>query len=877
MSTSPVPSASAGPALPVVPAIASKPLKPLALAWLLFRRDWRGGELRLLFAALLVAVAAISSVGFFVDRLSQALSQQARQLLGADLVISSDTAIDAAVLEQARAMGLAVGQTVVFPSMVEVAGRTQLASIKAVTANYPLRGQLRVAQAALPNAAGMNEKNGTSGTSGTTSGERPISVAPRPGEVWADPQLVQALALTANAEVELGEIRLRFDQTLTYEPDRGTNFVNFAPRLLMAIDDLAATRLIQPASRVTYRLLVAGEPAVVKRFEQTVALKRGQRIESLENGRPELRTTLDRAEKFLALVSLLTALISAVAIALAARQFAQRHVDGCAVMKTMGLRQSTLQGALLIELTVIGLIAGAVAVVIGWGLHFVLIRAIATFLQIELPPTTGLPIVQSMAAGLVLLLGFGAWPFLRLADVPPLRVLRRDVGVPRAQAWIAPVIATVAYTLLMFWFASDVWLATVALLGFLGAGLVFAAAAWLLVRLLSPLRSALAHTGAAPALRIALATWSSRRGVTVVQTVALSVGLMALLLLTVTRNDLLDSWRRASPADAPNRFVINIQPDQREEVARLMVDDGVKVPDLYPMIRGRLVVINGKEIRPDQYTDERAQRLIDREFNLSYGSVEPSHNKTVDGRWLDPAKPEVSVELGIMQTLNLAIGDELGFDIAGETVKARITGVRKLAWDSMKVNFFMILSPAALESRPQTWITAYHQRPVAADKRPLDNALVQRFSNLTVFDTGNIVRQVQAMLDQVIRAVQVLFVLTLIAGLVVLYAALASSRDERTREAGLMRAMGATRRQLLWAQMLELGVAGGLAGLLAAAAALAVGLVLARQVFQFEYEPQWLGLLGGLVLGAVAAMAAGGWGLRSVLQTPPVQTLRALS
>lgn len=837
-----------------------------SLAWLMFRRDWRGGELRLLFAALLVAVTAIASVGFFVDRLSQALSSQARQLLGADLVVSSDVAIDDELLAQARAMNLAIAQTVVFPSMVGADGKTQLASIKAVTPNYPLRGQLRVA--ADPSQPGALE--------------RAVQTAPAKGQAWADPQLAQALRASApesaiNKLVELGELQLNIAEIVTYEPDRGANFVNFAPRLMIALEDLAQTKLIQPASRVTYRLLLAGEPAVIKRFEQRVKLKRGQRLESLENGRPELRSTLDRAEKFLALVSLLTALISAVAIALAARRFALRHIDGCAIMKTMGLRQATLQRALLLELTLIGLVAGAVGALLGWGLHFALITAIASFLQLTLPAASVLPIVQSMAAGLVLLLGFGAWPFLRIAHVPPLRVLRRDVGAPAAQAWVAPVTAAIAFAGLMFWFAGDRKLAAIALAGFAGGALVFAGAAWGLVLALGPARSVLARMGAAPALRIALATWTTRRGVTVAQTVALAVGLMALLLLTVTRNDLLDSWRKASPPDAPNRFIINIQPDQREEVGKLMVQDGVNAPELYPMIRGRLVAVNGKDVGPELFTDERAQRLIDREFNLSYGAEQPKHNTTVSGRWLDPTQPEVSVEIGIMDTLKLKLGDELGFDIAGEVVKAKITGVRKLAWDSMKVNFFMILSPAAVEKRPQTWITAYHQAAAANGAAPLDNRLVQRFSNLTVFDTGNIVRQIQSMLEQVIRAVQGLFVLTLLAGLVVLYAALASSREERTREAGLMRAMGATRKQLLWAQMLELAIAGGLAGFLAAAAALTVGLVLARQVFQFEYQPQWLGLLGGLLLGAVAAMIAGGLGLRSVLRTPPIQTLRSVA
>lgn len=831
----------------------------MKLAALLFRRDWRSGDLRLLLVALLVAVAALASVGFFVDRMKQALSQQARQLLGADSVVSSDTPLPPQLFERAQALGLSTGQTVAFPSMVSLAGRTQLASVKAVSSNYPLRGQLRLAR----------------DLSAPMSGDQAASAAPKPGLAWADPQLAQALGVRGNTTIELGESEVTIEKIITYEPDRGANFVNFAPRLLIAIDDLAATKLLQPASRVTYRLLVAGDLVQVKRFEQELKLERGQRIESLESGRPELRSTLDRAEKFLALVSLLTALLAAVAIALAARQFAQRHIDGCAVMKTLGLGQARLQSALIGELLMVGLSAGAVGVLIGWLLHFALISAIAGYLQLTLPSPSWVPVVQSMAAGLVLLLGFGAWPFLRLAGVPPLRVLRRDLGIAPAAAMLAPLIAALSFATLMYWFAGDRKLASYSLLGFGAGAIVFAATAYGAVRLLAPLRSWLARIGAAPALRIALATWATRRSVTVVQTVALAVGLMALLLLTVTRNDLLDSWRRATPADAPNRFLINIQPDQKDEVGRALQAAGVAKPELFPMVRGRLIAVNGKNVGPESFSDERAMRLIDREFNLSYGADQPSHNQTVEGRWNDPNAMEVSVEQGVLQTLQLKLGDQLSFDIAGETVQVKIAGVRKLSWDSMKVNFFMFLTPAALRSRPQTWITAYHQAPAQA--LVMDNQLVQRFSNLTVFDTGNIVRQVQQMLEQVIRAVQLLFVLTLAAGLVVLYAALASSRDERTRESGLMRALGATRRQLQWAQLLELGFSGALAGTLAALAALAVGLVLARQVFQFDYQPQWLGLLAGLVLGAVAAMLAGSVGLRRVLRTPPIETLRSVA
>lgn len=827
----------------------------LALSWQFTRRDWRAGELGLLIAALVVAAASISAVGFFVDRMRQALSLEARQLLGADLVIASDRDPDPAWTAEAQRRGLTVAKTVNFPSMVTAGGRPQLASIKAVSASYPLRGRLRVAsQPGGPDAPA----------------EQPLAR----GTLWVDAQLLQGLGSSIGAKAELGDSLFAIDRIITVEPDRGANFINFAPRAMIRLEDLEATRLVQPASRVTWRVLVAGDPAAVGAFEGWVKtrLDRNARLESLENGRPELRSTLDRAQRFLSLVSLLTALIAAVAIGLAARRFAQRHLDGCAVMRAIGIRQRDLAAVLLLELSWIGLAGGLVGALIGWAVHFGLVAAIGPLIQLTLPAPSVWPALQAIAAGGVLLLGFGAWPFLRLAGVPPLRVLRREIDGGSASPFLAAALAAAAFAGLLFWFAADTKLALISLAGFLGATVVFALVAAVAMLAVGWLRQRGRWLTGSPALRLALASWSRRRGAAVVQTVALAIGMMALMLLTVTRTDLLASWQRASPADAPNRFVINIQPDQRAEVVSLLQTGGIPAPELSPMIRGRLVKINGAPVKPERFPDERAQRLLDREFNLSYAAQAPAHNQLLQGRWFDTGAPEVSVEQGILKTLALNLGDWVSFDIAGQIIEARITSVRKLDWDSMKVNFFMILSPGLLERAPQTVITAYHQ---AAGGPALDQTLVKRFPNLTVFDTGNIVRQVQAMLSQVVLAVQFLFVLTLAAGVVVLYTALVSSRDERIREAGLMRALGASRRQLSQAQRWELGLSGGLAGLLAASGALATGWVLAEQVFLFQYQPRWDSLLWGALAGAAVAVAAGWLGLRGVLRAPPLASLRA--
>jgi len=835
-------------------------MDPIRLSWTLTRRDWRAGELRLLAAALVVAVAAISSVGFFVDRMKSALSLQARQLLGADLVIAADARPPASLAERARAAGLQVAETVNFPSMaiadapVGAPPVAVLASIKAVSQGYPLRGAVRVAPApAAPDAAADG--------------------IPERGTVWVDPALLQGLDLAVGQTVQLGDSRFRIERVITLEPDRGANFVNFAPRAMIALDDLAATGLVQPASRVTWRTLVAGAPALVAAFEAAVTptLGRSQRIETLENGRPELRATVDRAQQFLALVALLSALIAAVAIAVAARRFAQRHLDGCAVMRAIGLTQPRLLGGLMLEMVWLGLGAGAVGALGGWLGHLALVGLAAPMINLPLPPPSLLPALQALVAGLLLVLGFAAVPLARLAGVPPLRVLRRDLGPPPASAWLAAAAGLLAFSLLLLWFSGDRRLAAIAIGGFAAGAVVFVAVAWLAIRLLSPLRHVVGRSGGSAALRVALASWSRRQGASIAQTASLSVGLMALMLLTVTRGDLLDSWQRASPPDAPNRFVINVQPDQRVELEAMLRDGGIDRPELYPMIRGRLIGVNGQTVDSSRYHDERAQRLVEREFNLSYMARMQEYNEQVIGRWLDPGAAEVSMEEGIMKTLALSVGDRLTFEIAGEPVEVTAVGARKVAWDSMRPNFFMVLSPKVAADRPHSWMASFH---LPESRAAFTGTLLARFPNLTVFDTSAIVRQVQSILEHVVRAVQFLFVFTLAAGVVVLYAALASSRDDRVREAGLMRALGASRRQLQRAQLLELGVTGALAGLLAALGAMAVGALLAERIFEFDFVPRWGTVPLGVAAGALLSVVAGWFSLRSVVDSPPLATLR---
>jgi putative ABC transport system permease protein len=820
-------------------------------------RDWRTGELRFLLIALIVAVAALSSVGFFVDRMRAGMARDAHQLLGADLLVAADQPLPPQWVQQASQQGLLQAQTQVFPSMALAgegdAARSVLSSIKAVTPGYPLRGQLRLRAA--------------------DGSDRPAEGIPQPGTVWVDPQILSQLDVKLGDTIKLGDLPLKIAAIISVEPDRGSAFVNFAPRVMLGEADLAATHLVQLGSRVTYRLLIAGPAVEVQRYQKQVERQidaeklRGVRLESLENGRPEMRATLDRAEQFLSLVGLLSAMLAALAVAMAARRFMLRHLDACAMLRCFGMTQAQVTRLYLTEFIVIGLAASVIGMLVGFAAHFALLQWLGSFMPTALPAPGWAPAVQGVATGLLLLVGFALPPILQLRNVPHNRVIRRDQGAPQAMTVLTYVLGTLVFSGLLLWQAGDLKLGLLTIAGFLGGFGLFALVAWLCLRALRSMRGLVDRQS----WRFAIDGLQRRPAAAVMQVVALGLGLMALLLLTVIRGDLVGAWRQATPADAPNRFIINIQPDQRQAVQQVLQQGGVKDAVLYPMIRGRLVQINGRPVNPADYQEDRAKRLVDREFNLSTMAEIPPGNGIVAGRWYDDRQPEASVERGLAQTLGIQLGDRLQFDIAGQLVEAPVTSLRKLEWGSLRVNFFVILNPTLMRDTPQSWITAVHLDP---QQEALGNRLTRDFPNLTVVDIGSVLRQIQEVVGQVISAVEFLFLFTLCSGVLVLYAALAGSQDERVREAGLLRALGATRLELSRAQRIEVLLVGSLAGLLAASGAAGIGWALAHYVFNFDWSFSPLVWVAGMGLGA-ACSALGGWaGLRHVLRRPPLQTLR---
>jgi len=682
----------------------------------------------------------------------------------------------------------------------------------------------------------------------------------------------------------LGNSRLRISRVLVYEPDRGAGFMNFAPRVLMNSADLAATALIQPASRVTWRYAVIGPDAAAKRFLAWAEVEtkkpevRGVRVESLEAGRPEMRQTLDRAAKFLNLVALLAALLSAVAVALAARGFAARHLDDCAMLRVLGLSQRHIALSYAAEFVWVGTFASVLGLALGYAVHLVFVTLLKGLVETALPAPSVWPVVYGLGTGLTLLLAFGLPPVLQLASVPALRVMRRDVGELKATTLSVWALGLTGFAVLLITVSRDLKLGLMVVGGFAGAVLLFAGMAWLAVQVL---RRSVVEGTAPPWLMLATRQVSARPMYAVVQVSALAVGLLALALLVLLRTDLISSWRNATPADAPNRFVLNIQPTQAEPFLQTLREAGVRKLDWYPMVRGRLVAVNGNTVTPDNYTDERAKRLVDREFNVSFSADKPEHNTVVDGAWQAEDPHGLSIEEGIAKTLNLKLGDSLRFDIAGVVSDARITSVRRVDWTSMRANFFVMYPVNRLKHGsdfdvPATYIAAFRAPPRVAG-RSFDNQLISRFPNVTSVDMGATLNQVQTVLGQVVSAVEFLFLFTLAAGLVVLFAAVTATREERAREYAVLRALGASNQLLANVQRAELAGVGALAGLLATCVAMAMGWGLAHFAFDFEWTASpWVPLLGAGV-GALLALAAGWWGLRDVLRRPVVQTLRQAS
>jgi putative ABC transport system permease protein len=662
-----------------------------------------------------------------------------------------------------------------------------------------------------------------------------------------DERLMRRLDLSLGDEVGVGARRFKVAARIVKDIDQSVGFASFAPRLLLNDADAAETGLLQEGSRITYRLMIAGEAEQISalRLSLQEKLSGNEKLEDVTDARPEIRTVLERAEHLLGLAALTNAILAGVAILLAARRYVARHLDGCAVMRCLGAGQGQVLRLYLYQFLLAGSVAVLTGLLLGYVVQAVLVARLMT--DASLPQPGAGPLFKAAISSFALLLGFAFLPLLQLRKLSPLRVLRRELGAPQASGWLIYGLATLVLAGLFLWQAGSLKLGLAVLAALLG-GLLFAGGVtWCLLQVL-------ARYAVSSLLKHALSNLARQGHSVALQVAALSLGGMALLVLTLVRGDLLESWQDKLPPDAPNRFVVSIQPDQYQPVLDFFARQNIPAPLLLPMVRGRLVAINGRAVSAEQYPDPRARSLVEREFNLSYGELLPKWNELVGGRWWSQTeRAQLSVEEGLAKTLGIHLGDELSYDVSGSRFSARVSSLRRVQWDSMRVNFFVIATPELLRDYPVSYLTSFY---LPSDKVRVGDEMVREFPNLLVIDTGVVIAQVRGIIDQVAQAVSGLFLFTLVCGLLVLYAVFLSTRDERMQEAAILRTMGAQSRYLARLHLYEFAITGLLSGLFAAGEAALLGWVLARFVLDIPGGADgaiWLaGVAGGLILVVLA-------------------------
>ena len=828
----------------------------LRLSWRQLRRDLASGELRVLFASLVLAVLAVTVVGFVTDRATRALALEANRLLGGDAVLRADGPIPEPLRAAANDARLQRSEVWTFNSMLRADDAFKLGEVRALGAGYPLRGAYR-----------LRDANG---------GERSHRGAPEPGTAWLSRAGADALGLGIGDRVTLGRSEFTLSALVVQEPDAVLDYFNTAPKVFIPLADLDATGLVQPGARIVYRLVVAGDESAVRGFvsSATPLLGRGQRIETAADARPEIRTALNLADRFLGLAALVSVVLASIAVAMAARRHSARHLDDAAVLRCLGASQRLIASLHLLALILLTLLASFLGIALAFALQWFAGGSLERTLGITVPVAGPMPALYGAAVGFTVLLSFALPPVLALRHVPALRVLRRDIPLVEPSALLTTLIGLTGLTALLWWKSGSAQLASSLLGGLALAFIALAAIAGVLLFALRGLRRRLRG-----AWRYGLANLSRRAASSLAQIAAIGLGLTVLLLLGLVRSDLLARWRESIPEDAPNQFVINIQQDQVDGVRALLVEQRLAQTTLFPMVRGRLAAVNGRAVSGEDYDDrgERARRLAEREFNLSATESFAEDNVATDGRlWTadDLAQAQWSVEEGFAKSLGWHIGDRVAFDVGGQRVEAPITSLRKVKWESFRPNFFVLGTPATIATLPTSYITSLH---VPESQRGAVNALIERFPNLSVIDIGAVLTQVKGTVEQVTEVVELVFLFTLAAGVLVLFAAIHASQDERLREGSVMRVLGARRGQLRLAQLSEFLVIGLIAAAVAVIAANGIAASIAVRVLELPWTPNLRLSLEIAAIGLALVLAAGWFSTRRTVAAPPAETLRALA
>lgn len=823
------------------------------LAIRLLARDWRAGETTVLLVALIVAVAAMGAVGLFTDRVMQAVTQQAGEVLAADLRLESSYPLPEDYPIRAQAAGLETAEVIQFRSVIIAGGASTLADIRGVSDGYPLRGEVRIADrlAGAPRAA---------------------DGVPEPGEVWAEPSLLARLQLDVGDTLQVGDLTLRVTQTLEFRPDEGWRFMELAPTVLLNIGDVPITGLIQPGSVVEYEWLFAGNQRQVEVFRGVLETMMGpeEELDDIRDARPEVRSSIERAERFLTLSALVSVLLGGVAVAMASRRFLARHLDGVALMKCVGARHRDVLKLILTQLMVLAAAAGLIGTLLGYLTQHGLTLLLDDLVEAQLPPAALGGFIIGPITALTVAFGFALPPLLQLRNVPPARVLRHDLEPPPLGYTAVYGTAAAAVSGMLYWLFGDLELIVYLLAGAVGTFAALYFSGRLLVLGLQRFRGRVGI-----AWRYGIANVARRGRESSVQVVAFGIGLMVLLLLTLVRTELMAEWQSTLPANSANHFVINIQPDERQTARDILTSNGVDNPEFTPLVRARISHVNGVPLNEYQAKDERAEEELRDDVNVSWTATMNADNEIVDGQWWEEgdSEPQLSLEWDELDDMGLSLGDELTFAIAGQSATVRITSTRRINWDSFRPNFFMVVNPGVMDQFAHTYITSFYLSP---ERRSAALDLATALPGISVIDIDAVLDQVRRAMSRAALAVQYVFLFTFAAGLTVLLAAIQATRDERMYESAVLRTLGASRGVVLQGIAAEFTALGLLAGTLAAVGAGVLGFFLARELFQLEYLPGPLLGLYGLVAGALVVGISGTLAARSVVREPPVSTLRRI-
>lgn len=814
-------------------------------------RDLRAGELRVLALALLVAVASVTAVGFFTDRIGRAVERQAGDVLAADLVASSGFRIPQELIESVNQFDLQTAQHVRFPSVViNERDESQLVAMKAVSEGYPLRGRMRLSSIEDP-ASELAEFQG----------------APSSGDVWVDAQLKAALALEPGDTLTLGEAEFNVSNIILFEPDRGENAFEFAPRVMINLADLETSALLGEGSRATYSLLMAGENAALDGAQELLSDQYASevRLRGVRDGSPQMTRALDRAQRFLGLASVVTVLLAGAAIALAVRHFSLGQADASAVMRTLGASRAEVIVWLSTRLALIALVASVLGIVIGWFAQLILANLLQGWFGLDLPAPGIMPPLVGTLTAFISLAGFGLLPVIKAGRVNVMRVLQRDYSGLGSSSLVAAMCGLLATFAVVYLLSGDLRLSAIVVVGVVAMLSVFALFGRLMIAGIRKLAGA--------RFRMSTAGLQRRAASSVMQLSAFAMGIMALLLISIVRVDLLAAWEQDLPDDAPNVFVVNIQPDQVQGFARQLDSQDIENNGIAPMVRARLVAHNGESVLGDNAT-ESEERRARREYNLSFSDTLPVNNNIVSGEWWaedGSAPPLLSLEQEWAERNGFQIGDTLTFRSAGIETTATIANWREVDWESFQVNFFAVSSPAMLEGLPATYVTSFH---LEEDFVAATTGWVRQFPGIATLDIGAIITRVKLLMDRASLAVEYVFMFTLLAGFCVLLAAVQSSQRERIRESALLRALGASHQQLREAVIAEFAILGAISGLLAAVFATLIAWSLSQLVFELPFNLNaWLWIIG-IFGGALGIAVAGYLATRKVLYTPPVEALR---